>query len=335
MGVQTRNRRWLTNLSISLGAIVVFLLGLNLVLHAVHFGDRHPDSGGDRFDYSHIYRQSADPILRRELVPGASGIVNAAGFVGDLVPEAKPAGTFRVVGLGDSITMYQSAERQNYLYVAEQALRRALGRDSIQFLNFGVGGYDTAQEVHQFELRGQRYAPDVVTVGYCINDGVNFGATVNAATGKMQFLPDAMDRPAVMTFIQQNLLAARADMTPEQFFQTAFQTETWKQSMAALARLAELSKQQHFHVVIVIFPVLYDFDHYVFLPLHQRLAEEARKLDFQVLDLLPVFRAVGPADTLRGSASVDVIHPFANGHRAAGEALANLLLKSGWIGKTP
>ena len=336
MGEQTGKKRLLVNFGISFGAVVVFLLGLNLVLHLGHFGDRRPDTGGwDQFDYSGIYRESADPVLRVELKPNASGIVNSAGFLGQLVPQAKPPGTFRVVGLGDSITMYQSAERRNYLQVAESALRESVGRANLEFLNFGVGGYDTTQEVHQFELRGQRYQPDVVTVGYCINDGVDFAATVNAATGKLQFGESALDHPEVITFIQQNLTALTADMTPAQFFQAAFAAPGWQRSMAALARLAELSTAQHFHVVIVIFPVLFDFDHYVFQPFHDRLTTEAHKLGFEVLDLLPVFRDEGPADTLRGDASRDVIHPYANGHRAAGLALAKLLAKTGWVPAKP
>ena len=331
MAGHSGKKRLLVNLTISAGAIAVFLIGLNVVLHLGHFGERRPDGGGDHFDYNNIYRESADPVLQRELTPGAAGIVNAGGYVGKFVAEAKPPGTLRVVGLGDSITMYQSAEGANYLQVAEKKLRAALGRQNLEFLNFGVGGYDTTQEVHQFEVRGQRYQPDVVTVGYCINDGVDFGATVNAATGKLKFAQSAMDNPPVITFIQQHLTAQGADMTPQQFFGAAFQGEGWKRSMAALGRLAELSRQQHFHVVVVIFPVLFDFDHYVFLPFHERLTEEAKKLGFEVLDLLPVFRAEGAADTLRGDAAIDVIHPYANGHRAAGEALAALLEKSGWL----
>ena len=202
MAGQSGKKRLLVNLTISAGAIVVFLIGLNVVLHLGHFGEGRPDGGGDHFDYNNIYRESADPVLQRELTPGAAGIVNAGGYVGQFVPEAKPPGTLRVVGLGDSITMYQSAEGRNYLQVAEKKLRAALGRQNLEFLNFGVGGYDTTQEVHQFEVRGQRYQPDVVTVGYCINDGVDFGATVNAATGKLKFAQSAMDNPPVITFIR-------------------------------------------------------------------------------------------------------------------------------------
>jgi lysophospholipase L1-like esterase len=332
MNAQSGKRRLLVNVSISLGSIAAFLIVLNLVLRLGHFGDRHPDAGGsDQADYSQIFRASADPILQRELIPGASGIVNTAGYVGALVPEAKAPGTVRVLGLGDSITMYQSAERRNYLQVAEKVLNDSRDRPRVEFLNFGVGGYDTTQEVHQFEVRGQQYHPDVVTLGYCMNDGVDFGATVNAATGKLTFAQSALDNPPVITFIQQHLDSLTADMTPEQFFAAAFEAESWQRSMTALARLAELSRQQNFRVIVVIFPVLFDFDHYVFLPFHQRLTAQCQTLGFQVLDLLPVFQNVGAAEVLRGDAAVDVIHPYANGHRAAGEALAALLQKTEWF----
>jgi hypothetical protein len=40
------------------------------------------------------------------------------------------------------------------------------GRD-LEILNFGVGGYDTLQEVSLLEIRGLKYHPDLVVVAYC------------------------------------------------------------------------------------------------------------------------------------------------------------------------
>lgn len=320
----------LTRLAISAGSLVVFFIGLDLVLR-FWLSDPHKVPGGIQGpNYQGISRPSSDPLLAKELIPGANGVVNASGYMGTDYPPERSPGTFRIVGLGDSITMYFSAERENYLYIAEQILRREPGAPRAEALNFGVGAYDTSMEVHQFETRGSRYRPDLVTVGYCINDGIDFPYTVNRATNRVTFAAEDSDSPPVFSFIERNLATARADLTAEQFFRVAFASAAWNNSMRALERLAALGREQHFAVVVLIFPVITDFDHYLFAPYHERVRAVATSLGMTVLDLLPAFRAAGASGSLRQGR--DYIHPNAIGHRAAGEALARTILQAGLLG---
>jgi hypothetical protein len=82
---------------------------------------------------------------------------------------AKPAGTLRVLVLGDSQTLGYEV-RQQATFAA--ALERHLARTGIaaEVLNTGVSGFSTAEELAFLENEGYRYHPDVVVVGFYAND---------------------------------------------------------------------------------------------------------------------------------------------------------------------
>lgn len=119
-------------------------------------------------------RPSVYPDLKYELTPGASGRVwgtdlkiNSQGFRGP-APSSNPA-TQRVIVLGDSIAFGNNLPLEDTF--SFQLLQRLVsqGRD-VEILNFAVGGYDTLQEVSLLEIRGLKYHPDLVVVAYCLND---------------------------------------------------------------------------------------------------------------------------------------------------------------------
>lgn len=121
-------------------------------------------------------RAAEDARMRYELIPGAHGWgwrceveINAAGFRDRDYPRTKPAGTRRIVALGDSITF------GNYLDAGQTWPKRleellARGPLACEVLNLGVTGYDTLQMVGFLERTGVAFEPDAVVIGFCIND---------------------------------------------------------------------------------------------------------------------------------------------------------------------
>ncbi|MGB2985226.1 MAG: GDSL-type esterase/lipase family protein [Phycisphaerae bacterium] len=81
----------------------------------------------------------------------------------------KPPGTIRIVGLGDSFTQgYEVDLKETYLYCLEEMLR-ARGYP-VEVINLGVSGYGNAEELIMLREFGFRFDPDIVIVGYFIND---------------------------------------------------------------------------------------------------------------------------------------------------------------------
>lgn len=84
-------------------------------------------------------------------------------------PFAKPPGTFRIVGVGDSFTIGYEVEVEDcYLSRVERSLRDA-GKP-VEVLNLGVSGFGTAEELIMLRERGFKFEPDAVVVGYFDND---------------------------------------------------------------------------------------------------------------------------------------------------------------------
>ena len=87
--------------------------------------------------------------------------------------EPKPAGLHRVMVLGDSLTWGAGlAVEQRYTAVAERLLNADAGHEGPRFevLNFGVSGGPTVLERDILRMMVDRVEPDLVVVGFCLND---------------------------------------------------------------------------------------------------------------------------------------------------------------------
>jgi lysophospholipase L1-like esterase len=88
---------------------------------------------------------------------------------------AKTPGTFRILVLGDSVTFGHGALYEtSYPYLVEQRLREWRPEVKWEVWNLGVPGYDTAQELAYLREVGERYAPDLVIIGFFSNDFAGF-----------------------------------------------------------------------------------------------------------------------------------------------------------------
>lgn len=121
----------------------------------------------------------SDPVLGQRLAPGYDGWfagapvhINALGFRDsrDYTVE-KPTGTYRILVLGDSVTFGHGALYETtYPYLLEQRLKAWRPDVSWEVWNLGVPGYNTRQELDYLRAVRARFAPDLVVVGFFVND---------------------------------------------------------------------------------------------------------------------------------------------------------------------
>lgn len=132
---------------------------------------------GGKFSLSGLVKASAFPDVVYELKPNVSGTfrgkslrTNARGLRGARDYAAtKPAGTFRIAGIGDSVMFgWGVGEGEPYLEIVERELI-ARGRPA-EVLSFAVPGYNTSLEVAAFEHRALPLAPDLVVLHFVGND---------------------------------------------------------------------------------------------------------------------------------------------------------------------
>ena len=97
--------------------------------------------------------------------------LNQAGFRDEEFALPKPAGTCRILALGDSLTWGQGlAAEARYTEVLEEMLRSAYPGRQFEVLNFGVPGLSTIHEKEIFMEFKDQLEADLVLVGFCFND---------------------------------------------------------------------------------------------------------------------------------------------------------------------
>jgi lysophospholipase L1-like esterase len=120
---------------------------------------------------------------------------NSRGMVGPEVAEAKPAGEFRVVVLGDSYTVGgQVPYEQTFPAVLERDLHDA-GYANVRVINAGVGGYTTFNEGRLLAEDLAWLKPDLVVVAAFLGNDVSENVLATAAGYR-----DAPEHPKGMTW---------------------------------------------------------------------------------------------------------------------------------------
>jgi hypothetical protein len=101
--------------------------------------------------------------------------INSAGLRDAERPLAKPEGTFRILGLGDSFTFGVGAEfHDTYLFRLEKMIHERPGKlPNVEVVKAGITRFFPAAERLYLEQYGLAYEPDLVLVGFVPNDIVD------------------------------------------------------------------------------------------------------------------------------------------------------------------
>lgn len=169
-----RLRRFVGGAVIVLIALLIaFLIGEVVV--RVAYGDEmvlYPRYHTD-YEYGDYTLRGTRPnsTFRHRSIDGEwTFVTNAAGMRNERdFPYEKPAGTLRVLSVGDSQTQgHEVRQEATFSAVLERAL--AHRGHQAEVLNAGVSGFSTAESLVYVENEGWRYSPDVVVLGFYAND---------------------------------------------------------------------------------------------------------------------------------------------------------------------
>ncbi len=134
--------------------------------------------------------------------------INAQGLRDD-EPPAKPAGTLRVVVLGDSFALgYTVARGESFADLLQQRWN-AEGR-AVEVINAGTEGWSTDQEVAWLMARGKDYAPDVVLVCPYENDIYWCGEQRYNGKDKPRFAADGTLEPRALVELRSDSLLKKS-----------------------------------------------------------------------------------------------------------------------------
>jgi lysophospholipase L1-like esterase len=280
-----------------------------------------------------------DPILDYRYVPYSVSWIgaiayryNGAGFRDVEHAVAKPPGVERIAVVGDSVSEGYGVPFHD---VFADDVQRRLG-SSIEVLNIAMSGLNSPQEVHLLETDGLRYQPDLVVLNFVLNDcdfyslykpALAFGKKKDSEIGLLGIpVPPAVKRAlkssALIYFVKERtdeLMASEDHEAVDYVASIWSKPENRKKVSDSLEKLAALGRAHGFDAVVLIWPVLVDFESYPYREIHRWVAEQAESLGIPAIDLLPAFAEAGGRSRFFLSAD-DAFHPNGRGHDVAAAA---------------
>ncbi|HJL02553.1 MAG TPA: GDSL-type esterase/lipase family protein [Polyangiaceae bacterium LLY-WYZ-15_(1-7)] len=318
-----------------------------------------PDGGDDGWRQRYrrlnetLYMRSEDPALIYEPRPGAEvemeygpARFNGAGMREDHEVQREPGEDTRVAVVGDSLVWSEFLPAEDAL---PQQLDAALG-EGWEALNFGVTGYDTAQEAAWYAKAVRPFAPEVVVVVWCMNDMMIMSGPFErwcdeeerarktaqeqlverVAPFRRETLDGVLAREeeeaSFKLWARLSGMVRRArfeDAYVDEYLVMAEQPERVRRTEAAIARLGAAIRADGATPVFVISPVLEQWERYRWEAIHDVVREAAEGAGFAVLDPLERWRGEEDPEELRISG--DNLHYDRSGNRVFAETLAGFL----------
>lgn len=254
------------------------------------------------------YRPLPDQTRRR--IGGARVHVNALGLRGPEVAAVRPAGTTRLLFLGDSVTWGGSYVDDDDLFAAVAARRLAADGGSVEWLDGGVNGWGP-ENLLGFVRETRGFASSVwIVTG--LEDDLRREKTHVGEVPYFNVAPRSAVEELVVLGAYRVLAAYKAPKPPQDLARLA------EENFARFGAVVAEGLAAGARVLLVWHPTA-DALFAAAAPHRDRFLTLARAPGTAALDLGPAYRAAG------GRVYLDGMHLDAAGHRVAGEAIADAL----------
>lgn len=255
-------------------------------------------------------------------------------------PGAKREGSFRLLAVGDSFPW-------GYGVYADDAWPRRLERRlaaarpglDLELVNWSRPGWNTEQAWQSVRLRLDVLAPDLVLLGFTLNDcePTNMKArdelievlrrrSPGAALSRALYAGSAFYRLFWDRF--ENRRQRRAFVA---HYEGIYRGESWRHCREAMAAFGAAAAEREVPLLLVIFPVFDSQldDSYSYRRLHNKMTSAAHQMGIEVLDLLGGFRGMD-GRRLALTPYTDP-HPSELAHRVAADLIEGYLMNRGLV----
>ena len=229
-------------------------------------------------------------------------------------PVPKPAGTFRIVCLGDSTSIFaESFDNLYHQVLSRKLIERDTATRRFEVVNGAISGYNAAQQVALLEKRLLALEPDLIVAAYCLND---------------PYRPIyAWSRSRLLLLRLFSVLWDTAVHGSMEDYSGLHRDDTsWGQVVTAYHRLAELAQARGIPVVAFVMPVMHHSEELE--AVYAQVEGLFRELGFASFDL---HSELTDADRERFHVPPDTLHPNDAYHRQLGERLLDFLDARGLV----
>ena len=312
-------------------------------------------------DYAAWYQPSE--YLGHELVPGFEGRgplnlpikVNRLGFRDDEHALDKPAGTMRVLGLGDSFLMGWGVNANEIFFKQFENLLQQVRAGPVESINTGVPGWGLNQYYLFLKQTGLTYQPDLIVLSYFVDDllagpiqermppirdrgGLQYKGGIlhqSRLFNFTKFLADSIRHKNRTTRIGylHDFDLRRAEWAKRQNY---LMTESTDENAARyenilkeyLIRLRQLSEDGKAPLVMLFIPDISQLHHPEVQHINRILAKLSAEQRIPFADMTPIFEQ--SPDPSSYYLWPDDPHTNARGHAEMARVLMNLVCRSRW-----
>ncbi|MBT40877.1 MAG: hypothetical protein CL938_20305 [Deltaproteobacteria bacterium] len=281
-----------------------------------------------------------EPNTKSKTRIGGHPIVTNSIGLRDREFSARTPGVPRILFLGDSVTFGHALPIQNAF--VRRMVRQAAARGvALKVVNAGIPGWSTRQQLLFYEQYGARLQPDVVLLGFVLNDVRELknnidGAGAQGGLEAVNAVSWLSERTATVHLLKKTYVAV---VTPqvrelgavEELVQKGDESAVVRAmdlTRAELTKLADLVRARGQRFGLVIFPFDFQFAEPGLDGPQQLLREWGREAGVPVLDTLPILREypvkmvlLDHTITSRGSATTGWRERFSTGWSVKGSWL--------------
>lgn len=293
--------------SLAGGAILLVLLA---VLAGI--GELFMRAIGPRSDHQTIGVHYRDSPRKYGLKPNMralqTGVIvqtNSRGFRENEYPLERAPGKRRIAILGDSYSFGLGVEfPETYGKRLEARLSQTLGPTEV--INFAVSGYNTVLELATLREEAARYRPDLIIVGFVLNDVERTVPSTRAkANGPLLRAHNGLKHHSMLyRYLAPKagsvfaLFGARYAFGVTSYLADAYTEGSagWRDAREALLAISAEARKLEAGLMVVVFPMMVDFKTYPLEHAHRAVTRFCAENGIAVLDLLPRFRNESAAD---------------------------------------
>ena len=262
---------------------------------------------------------------------GADMKSNPLGMRNQEITTNKPPGTCRVIVLGDSTTVGWGVHfEKTYPYLLQQSFNAnpPSGRwQKYEVINTGIGNYNTAMEVASLKDRWLKLDPDMVLIGWYINDA--------EPTPRPREPWLALHSYGYVWLTSQfgNLVRnVGANKNYKDYYDSLYDPNQpgWPKCQAAFADLARVCRERNIPLKILLIPELHSLSgNYEFTHIHDLIRNIGATNDVEVLDLINAFPPSG--DPKQFWASPEDAHPNDPANELMAARIDEVARKEQWL----
>lgn len=325
--------RFLTKLLLVVVSIPAALLVIEGGLWLVFFGKDVPWGPGVKWYQQKYY------------------VLNSGGYRDREHTQKKPDGTFRIIVLGDSFSFPANLKSLEDGWVFQLEKRLIEVGQHVEIVNLSKTGFNTQDQIDIVIDQGLSFTPDLVLVGYVLNDAdpnrashhlvpplgnsfrEEFGYLTQVAKKivydrNTEWLRSYLKlRSYGYSFLDIRGSAVLANIQQDRWFEQTtkalYEPSPFEQQKHHLARLVRVTKERKLPLRVVLFPYLYRLSDAPFAREHELVARVFEQEGVPVLDLYPVFSVYPEQELMLGWWDM---HPNKNSHTIASEKIAGWLI---------